>query len=629
MLQLFRSILKSKVGALVGIAVLAAIALSFAAGDIKSLAGMGGGSADGTLAKVGGESVTTADLRREAGDTLQRMRQSVPNATMKMLVDRGGIPIILNDLIDLASLHVFGEEHGVRAGDRLIDSEIQRAGAAPGSIPRSSVAERLVARQLLAPAELGATLPREMAQRYAGLLAERRTGSILILPSLSFAPQNPPSNAELAAFYKAHTSNFIRPERRVLRFASFGEDAVKNVPAPTDAEIAQRYAANKAQYAALEQRTISQVVVPTEAAAKALAAEVQGGKSLEAAAAEKGLAASKLGPLGQNDLAAQTSPAAAQAAFTTPAGKLAAPAKGAIGWYVIRVEAIDQRPGRSLDQAKAEISAALAVEKRRAAVTDFLAKIEEQFENGANLPEVAKSLGLQIQTTPPITADGLVYAQPNTPVPPVLKPVLKTAFTMDEGQPQVAEAEPGKTFVIYDVSDIAVSAPAPFNQIVGDVKVVYALEKGSQAAKAEAIQIQAALRKGEKLDAIYARIGKKLPAIQKVGMTRPDLSRMQQAGRQVPPPIRLLFAMATGTAKVQEAPQQRGWFVVVLDGIEPGKVDANDPAIAAAQRELGKIAGTEYSDALRKAIRNSVSVKRNEAAIKAVGEEFSGGGAAE
>ena len=45
----------------------------------------------------------------------------------------------------------------------------------------------------------------------------------------------------------------------------------------------------------------------------------------------------------------------------------------------------------------AEIAAALATEKRRNALSDFLAKVEEQFEGGANLPEVAKSLGLPLR----------------------------------------------------------------------------------------------------------------------------------------------------------------------------------------------------------------------------------------
>ncbi len=625
MLQFFRSLLKSKVGAIVGLVVLAAIALSFVAGDITGNKGAGA-AAGGTIAEVGGESVTSADLTREAQDALQRVRQQQPTMSMSGFIAQGGLGILLGDLIDLKALYAFGQDHGIVAGDRLIDSEVQRAGLQPNAIPRESIAARLIARQVLSPAEYGLVMPREMAWRYGQLLSERRTGSVAVLPSLAFAPAKAPSNAELTAFYQAHTSAFIRPERRVIRYATFGADAVKTVAAPTEAEIAQRYQANQSQYAAIERRAVTQLVVPTQAAAQAIVAEVEGGKTLQAAATEKGLTAAKLDPLSKSDLANQSSPAVADAVFGASQGKLVT-ARSPLGWYVARVEAIDQRPARSLDQVRGEITAALATEKRRNALSDYLAKVEEQFEGGANLPEVAKSLGLQVQSTPAVTADGGIYQKPGEAVAPALRPVLQTAFTMQENEPQVAEAEPGVTFVVYDVTDIAPSAPAPLKDIVQDVKVAYALDKGAQAAKAQAVAIQAAVRKGQTLEAALAKIGKPLPPVERVGMTRPELQQIQRSGRPVPPPVRLMFSMAKGTVKVQEAPQKRGWFVVVLDGIEPGKIDRNSPQLTQAQRELGKVAGNEYSEALRKAVTKSVGVERNEAAFKALGNDLAGTGA--
>ena len=623
MLQFFRSLIKSRIGAIIAIVVLCLIALAFVAADVTGSGGLGGASS-GTIAEVGGEDVTSADLNREANEALQRVRQQEPTLSMSGLIGRGGLGILLGDLVDLNALYAFGKKHGLVAGDRLIDSELQRAGALqPQAIPRKSVATRLVARQLLSPAEYGAVLPREMAWRYGQLLSERRTGSVLVLPSLSFAPAQEPSTADLMAYYKAHTSTFIRPERRVIRYVTFGADAVKASAAPTEAEIAKRFTANQAQYAALERRGVTQLVVPTQAAAEAIVAEVNGGKLLEAAATAKGLAAAKLDPLSKQDLAAQASPTVADAVFAAPQGKLVT-ARSPLGWYVVRIDKIDVRAARSLDQVKGEIATALSAEKSRAALSDYVAKVEEQFENNANLPEVAGKLGLQVQTSAPITADGAVYQQPGQSISPVLKPVLKTAFSMQENEPQVAEAEPGKTFVIYDVTAIAPSAPAPFNQIINNVKVAYALDKGADAAKAQALKIQAALRKGQKLDALVAGIGKKLPPVEHVGMSRPQLAQIQQSGRPVPPPIRLMFAMATGSVKVQEAPQKRGWFVVVLDSIEPGKIAANDPSVTAAQRELGKSAGSEYSEALRKAITKDIGVKRNEAALKALRDQLSG-----
>ena len=625
MLQFFRSLLHSRIGALIGIGVLVIIALAFAAGDIGNLRNGASGSSGGALAKVGDEEVTSAELNREANDAVQRVRQSEPSMTMKSFIGQGGLNVVLNDLIDLAALSAFGHDNGIVAGDRLIDSELQRAGITAGQgISRDSVAQRLIARQILSPAEFGAIVPGDLAWRYTQLLAEQRTGSIVALPSLAFAPEKEPSTAELSTFYKAHTGMFVRPERRVVRYATFGDDAVKNVPAPTDAEIAARYKADAAQYASVERRRLTQLIVPTEAAAKAIIAEVQGGKSLEAAATEEGLSAANLDPIAKGDLAAQSSAAVADAAFAASSGQLAAIARSPLGFHVIKVDAVENRPGRTLDQVKGEIATALATEKRRAALSQFLNTVAEKFENGANLPEVAKGLNIAVKQSPALTADGAVYGQAGATADPVLKPVLKTAFSMQEGEPQVAEAEPGKTFILYDVTEIAQAAPAPFNEIVNDVKFAYALDKGSQSAKEQAQQVQAAVRKGEGLEAVLARLGKKLPPVQRVGMTRAQLTQLQRAGREIPPPIRLLFAMASGTVKVQEAPQRRGWFVVVLDKIQPGQVQRNDSTVKVAQRDLGKVAGDEYSGALRKAITKEVGVKRNDAALKALHDELAG-----
>ncbi len=101
--------------------------------------------------------------------------------------------------------------------------------------------------------------------------------------------------------------------------------------------------------------------------------------------------------------------------------------------------------------------------------------------------------------------------------------------------------------------------------------------------------------------------------------------QLAQRGQQVPPPLALLFSMAEGTAKLLRAPNNRGWYVVTLKDIVPGQVAANDPILAAAQKELGQIAGREYAEQLRKAIRAEVGATRNDAAIKGVRTRLDGG----
>lgn len=648
MLESFRRFIQSKLGAGIALAVLILIALAFASGDVASSGNFGGVSGGDRVASVGDDRIDTAELSQAATSALERVKQENPRMSMKAFLASGALDEVLDDLIDRTALGEFGRDNGITTSQALIDSEITQIPAFRGpdgkfsqdafrqamrqqglneKMVREDIAQGLIARQLLQPVALGSIVPKEFALRYATLLRDSRSGAVALLPSMLFAPAKPPADTELAAWYARNNDRFIRPERRVIRYASFGEEALKTVPAPTPDEIAARYNQNKAQYVALETRSLTQLIVPTEAAAQAIVAEVRGGVSLESAATAKGLATAKLDKQSREAFARQTSAGVADAVFTATRGTIATPARGPLGWHVARIDAIETRPGRSLEQASAEIATQIAAEKRRAAFTDLLAGIEEGFDSGGNLPEAAKDLGATVAQTPAITADGEIYGKPGQRVPAVLAKVVETAFSMEgEGNPQLAEVEPGKTFVIFDVTGVEASAPAPLAEVKQEVVAAWLTDRGFVDAGKAAKTVQAAMVKGGTLQQAMATLKRPVPPVQSVTMAREELSRLQQSGQQVPQPIALMFSMAQGTTKVLKAPENRGWFVVRLDRIEPGKVTAVDPLVAAAQRQLGQVVGSEYADSMRRAIRGEVGVKRNPAAIKAVRGQLDGSG---
>lgn len=642
MLQSIRNMFKSRLGIVLTMGFLALIALAFASADVSNFSGFGGVAGGDRVATVGKKRIDTSTLNQAASSALENVKTQNPTLSMEAFIAQGGLEQVLEQLIDQTAISEFGRTHGIVVSDRLVDSEITQMPAFRGpdgnfsqdvfrqvlnqqgvseALVREEIRNSLIARQILVPAAFGATAPRELVLQYTALLRERRIGSIALLPSAAFAPKTPLTDAELKAFYTANSNRYIRPERRVVRFAVFDETALKSVPAPTEAEITTRYNAGKAQYGAQETRQFTQLVVPTEAAAKAVAAEVASGKTLEAAATAKGLATSALPAISREALAGQTSKPVADAAFNASRGAIAAPARSALGWHIIRVDGIENRAERPLAQVRSEIVEQITVEHRRKAINDLSSRIEEEIGNGATLTDVAKELGLIPQSTEPITADGAVYGKPGQ-APPVLARVLQTAFAMEaENEAQLAEVEAGKVFVIFDVTDIQASAPAPLAEIRDDVATAAMLDKGSVDAKAAAEKVAAQARKGTDLGAAMAGLGVSLPPVDNAAINREDLAR---GGQAVPPPLALMFSMAKGTVKLLPAPNDRGWYVVSLKDIEPGKVDAADPIIPTAQRELGGVAGREYAEALRRAIRAEVGVERNEAGLRAVRTQLTG-----
>ncbi|MEP7222683.1 MAG: peptidyl-prolyl cis-trans isomerase [Novosphingobium sp.] len=644
MLNFFRKMTKSKFGVAAAAAFLLLILISFAGADVAGSGKFGGVAGGDRAAIVGKRRVSTSELSQAATSAVEQAKREHPTATMAMFLAQNGLSRVLDQIIDSAAIAEFGAAHGIIAGSRLVDSEIVKIPAFRGAdgqfsettykqliaqrgmtdaALRQDFADSLIARQVLVPAAFGSSVSGELVSRYGALLNETRTGSIAMLPASTFAPQAEPSAAELAAYYTAHRDAYIRPERRVIRYALFDDSAIRNVPAPTDAEIAARFNADKAKYAPSETRKLTQLILPTEAAAQAIAAEVAKGGSLDAAARAKGLATAAIAPLTRSDLAAQSSQAVADAAFAASPGAIAAPAKSGLGWHVIRVDSVVRNQGKTLDQARGEISAAIAAEKKRAALSDFSARIEDEFDKGGSLTDVAKELGLTLVQTDPLTADGQVYGKPGTLGPAPLARVYATAFAMEqENQAQLAEVVPGKTFVVFDVTSITPSAAAPIADIRANVAADLMLQKGAAAAKAAAESLQAAARKGTDLGTAMAALGKPLPPVDRINLNR---SQLAQAGQAVPPPLALLFSMAQGTVKVLAAPQNRGWYVVSLKSITPGKMNPGDPTFAAAKSELGKLVGREYAEQMRSAIRAEVGITRNQTAISAVARQLTGG----
>lgn len=399
----------------------------------------------------------------------------------------------------------------------------------------------------------------------------------------------------------------------------FDDKSLGNIE-PTDAEIAARYARDRATlYAARERRALTQLIVPTRQAAQAIAQ--RGPAALETAAREAGLEVNKVPAIDRQAYAGQSSNAVAQAVFGAARGTIAAPARGGLGWFVVRVDSVTSTPARSLEQARGEIATALRAEKRTRALSELAGEVEQQIDEGNSLTDIARTLKVDVLATKPVVADGRVYGSGTERAPEVLAPALASAFEMEEGDPQIAALPGGQSYLVYETSRITPSAAAPLAEIRADVAAGWKRSVGAVAAKAAADRIMARVAKGQPLAQAIAAEGVALPAPDAINMTREELSA---SGQRVPPALALLFSMARGSVKKLEAPNNAGWFVVTVGAIEPGRIAPNDPLMAQASQSLGQLMGREYGDALRTAIRKDVGVERNPQAVAAVRKRLVG-----
>lgn len=633
MISFFRRFFASKIGLPIVLAFLALMALAFAASDITGST-FGGISNTDRMAVVGGKAIPISDLNTSAANALDQVRQQNPTLTMPEFIAEGGLDEVERQLIDRFAIGEYARRHGLRAGTNLVNSEILKIPAFQGltggfdeNTYKAALAQRglndklfrrdlesgLLEQQLLGSAVAAPRMPEKMARQYAALVLEKRKGEIALIPSAAFAPAGEPTEAQLAAWYNDNRTRFIRPERRTLRFAVFSADSLKVNAAPTAAEIAARYQKDAVRYQASEKRAVTSFVVPTQDAAKALAARIRGGAALETVAREAGFTTSKIEPREQQALATATSAGFAANVFKAAQGTLADPAQGALGWYVARVDSIQRTPARTLAQATAEITQTLTAEKRTAAISDLIAEIEGEVDGGTALAEVAKAYGLTLETTPALLADGTVFGDPRATIVPQLAPVLQTAFQMEESEPQLAEVVPGRDFVIFEVARVDEAAAPLLAEVRAGVVAGWKRAQGTQLARQAADRVLAKVRGGTPLAAALAAEGK--PGIEREPI---DLERRQllaQQRQRIPPPLVLLFSMAEGTAKTLEAANDLGWYVVALEDISTLPLDKEPQLIAQTRLELGGALASEYRRQAVSAMRKELGVTRNKESI--------------
>jgi hypothetical protein len=206
MLQFFRNIFKTKLGLLLTFGLLALIALAFATADVANTGTFGGVAGGDRVAVVGDEKIATADLARAATQALDRARQQNPTLSIQSFIAQGGLEETLEQMIDRVAIAEYARQHGFRAGDNLINSELRTIGAFRGpdgnfspevyknalaaqgltdKLVREDLRKGLLAQLLLEPAAIGVRYPaaaqRVLARVEGGLplpaaLADERGG---------------------------------------------------------------------------------------------------------------------------------------------------------------------------------------------------------------------------------------------------------------------------------------------------------------------------------------------------------------------------------------------------------------------------------------------------------------------
>lgn len=642
MLRSVRRASKSKVGTAVLALFLLAIVASFALSDISNVTGGTFGGSSSALATAGSEEVTDRDVSNALERRLSQVRQENPEADYSAIAQ--DFDPLLRALIDQRVMEAFIDSHGFTLSKRLIDAEIANIPGTRGldgkfsdaayqqflsqqrltdAEVRDLLSSSLLQRLLLTPVASNARVPVGVARPYASMLLEQREGAIATIPASAFRAGLAPTDADLQRFYAANRTRYIVPEQRVLRIARIGPEQVAGV-APTEQEIAAFYRANQAAYGAKDIRVISQAVVPDRATADAIASRARGGAAFAAAAAPAGLSAADIsvGPQTRAEFTSLAGEQVAAAAFAAQAGAVVGPIQSDLGWHVVKVDSVRTEGGRSLEQARAEIAERLGAEKRKVALEELVAQVEDAIAAGSNFADATAQAKLPVTQTPLITASGVSRAESGYRLPAELAPALKSGFDLAPTDDPVVETLPeGRGYVLVAPAQVVPAAPAPLASIRGQVADDWIDFQAAARARAVAAQIAGKAARNVPLARAAAEAGRPLPPVRPVRMRRLDLTRAQG---QVPAPVQMLFNLGSGKSRMVADPGGEGFYVVKLDKITPGNAITQPALINQVQRDFQRAIAEEYAQQFIAAMRQDVGVERNEEAIAATRKQVFG-----
>ena len=622
MLQEMRKYTKSWISSLF----LGALAVSFA---LWGIADIFKGGSDANAFTVGSTSVPIQVFQRDYQNQTRRLGTVLPPEGQKILGQQ-----VLDRLTLTTSLDLVATDLGLTVSDTRIRQEIQsipefngplgnfdhdtflsainRAGFNEADFVELTRHEEARS-QLLRAVQGGFIMPADYARAIYSFVNETRAAEYVVLTPAALGNIPGPSDAELAAYVKAHPDRFSTPEFRSVGIAWLGVDEVAPTIPITDKQIQAEIDAHREVYITDEKREVEQLSFKSEAEAKAAEARLTGGKTFEALAADLKVqpADYKLGDIVKADLDA-ASPRAA-AAFTLAAGGTSAPVKGPFGWVLLHVVKITPGSAKSHDEVKTALQRQTAWGK----ITDMANAYQENVGNGDSLEVAARKAGLHYTHIAALDAKG------NGPDGKKAAP-----FINDELLAGIAKADigddgdpfPSKDGHYFAVKVEGVTPPKvkAFDAVRAEATASWLAEKRTALLRAKAQALVAQAMRDRTLAKVAASLG--LPVL-----SSPALGRSTDKGVFNAQLVTALFAAPPGGALFEPGPD--GTIVIArVSGIAHPAPAPNDTQFAQGVGEVSGAIANDITYSLARAEQDSEGLSVNQKLIDSTISGTSGAG---
>lgn len=397
----------------------------------------------------------------------------------------------ISDALLLAHLHnlPYFQDQG-KFSQAAYEQILQAQGFQP-TVFEGRMRRELLVEQLQQGVSRSAFLTSLDQQQREKLNEQQRLVTYVVIPTARFENAVTVTDAEIEAHYKAHSQEYMTPEKVSVQYIEFSNDNIPPKEELSEDVLKQRYEERKASYVTPPQWHARHILVKTEAnatpeqvteaenKAKDLIAKHQAGQSIEELAkqfSDDPGSKSTGGDLNWFGEGAMVKPFEEAVAALKDGEVSSAPVKSQFGFHII--ERIESKPAteRSFDEVKTELRAALQKEQ---AETEFYTQQEQfanlAFENPNSLDALAKTMNLQIKESSLFDRSGIAK-DPIFSKPEVTKAAFGDNVLKDNYNSEVVELEPMHVMVLR-LKDHELPKSKPLEEVKAEITAKLKAEK--------------------------------------------------------------------------------------------------------------------------------------------------------
>jgi peptidyl-prolyl cis-trans isomerase D len=492
--------------------------------------GVGEVSTD-TVAKVGDESITVAEIRQQLDQVMQRnpaAKVMEPIYAQRILTDlvsqkeieyeakRLGITVSDQERADRIRQYLpTAFNNGTFVGMDRYAAEVQARFQLTVPVFEELIRQSLLTEKFQKLVTDGISVgPAELLDEFRYKNEKVKLDYALIKPEDLEAKINP-DEAEIKAFYEKNKSNYQVPERRVVRYALVDVNQIRQGIQVSDDQLKVQYQKNIQDYQVPNRVHVEHILLMTVGKTDAEVDEIKKKaedvlKQARSGAKFEDLAKKYTEDPGTKDkggdlgwlVQGQTVPEFEKAAFSLQKGQISDLVRTQYGFHIIKV--IDKETARtkSFDEVKESLRAPLLLSQadKQASDTADQMSVAIRQSNKTSLDDLAKQYHLTVSETRPVSASDPLFELANS------KDAKDAIFRQRAGDLSLP-IRTDRGYVVLVVKEIQPAHPGTLEEARDKVIADLRRQKSIELARSKAEDLIKRVKAGEKFDPAAKGLG--------------------------------------------------------------------------------------------------------------------------